>query len=252
MIELENIVHCYEGEKEVLSSVSFSFEMGQSIGVLGPNGAGKSTLLKVMLGLEKAMSGKVLYDGKSIQEMHGKIAYIPQSFSIDTQFPITASQVIEMGFTVENGWFKRVSREQRQRALAVLKELELMDLKDRQIGELSGGQRQRVFLARALVQKAELYFFDEPFAALDEKSEEIIVKQMRHLTDDNKTLIVIHHDLLNSKEYFDALLFLNKRAVAFGPSDEVFTRQVINNTFYNTALFDEVMRLSQQKGVGAL
>lgn len=250
MIQVSDLTHFYDGVNAALSDVHFTFDMGQSIGILGPNGAGKSTLLKVMLGFETPVSGKVLYDGKSIQEMRGKIAYIPQSFSVDAQFPITLLQVVEMGFSVENGWFKRVTVQQKKKALETLERLELTHLADRQINELSGGQRQRMFLARALVQEAKLYFFDEPFAALDEKSEELIVAEMRQLTDAGKTLIVIHHDLLNSKEYFDSLLFLNTRSVAFGKSDDVFTREVIDSTFYNVDLFDEVLRLTLEKEQG--
>ena len=132
----------------------------------------------------------------------------------------------------------------------MIERLELTKLMNRQISELSGGQRQRMFLARALVQEAKLYFFDEPFVALDEKSEELIVREMRRLTEAKKTLIVIHHDLLNSKEYFDSLLFLNTRSVAFGKSEEVFTREVIDSTFYNADLFDEVLRLTLEKRQG--
>ena len=102
---------------------------------------------------------------------------------------------------------------------------------DRQIGNLSGGQQQRVFLARALAQESSVYLMDEPFAGVDAVTEKTIVSIMRNMKKEGKTLLVVHHDLSSAKEYFDQLLLLNMRKVAFGPTSKVYTHELLQKTY---------------------
>lgn len=101
----------------------------------------------------------------------------------------------------------------------------------RQIGALSGGQQQRVFLARALAQDSDLYLMDEPFAGVDAATETAIIELLKDLRSRGKTVIVVHHDLQSAREYFDMLLLLNMRLVAFGPTPEVFTTELLQKTY---------------------
>ena len=101
----------------------------------------------------------------------------------------------------------------------------------RQISNLSGGQQQRVFLARALAQESDIYFMDEPFAGVDAATEAAIVDLMHELKEKGKTLLVVHHDLPTAKEYFDMLLLLNMRVVAFGNTPEVFNVELLQKTY---------------------
>ena len=101
----------------------------------------------------------------------------------------------------------------------------------RQIANLSGGQQQRVFLARALAQESDLYLMDEPFAGVDAATESAIVELLREIRDQGKTLIVVHHDLGTAREYFDMMLLLNMRVVAFGKTKEVFTGDLLQKTY---------------------
>lgn len=107
----------------------------------------------------------------------------------------------------------------------------MSDLANRQISQLSGGQQQRTFLARALVQDADLYLMDEPFAAVDAATEKAIVEILRDMRKAGKTAIVIHHDLPTVPEYFDAVVLLNMRVVASGPTKDVFTRENLERTY---------------------
>jgi manganese/zinc/iron transport system ATP- binding protein len=104
-------------------------------------------------------------------------------------------------------------------------------LAHRQISQLSGGQQQRVFLARALAQDANLYFMDEPFAAVDAATEKAIVNILRELRGGGKTALVVHHDLQTVAEYFDWVILLNMRVVAVGPTADVFTPENLQKTY---------------------
>jgi manganese/zinc/iron transport system ATP- binding protein len=101
----------------------------------------------------------------------------------------------------------------------------------RQINQLSGGQQQRVFLARALAQDASLYFMDEPFVGVDAMTEKAIVTLLRNLREQNKTVIVVHHDLDSAPEYFDWAVLLNVKLIASGPFESVYTSENLRRTY---------------------
>ena len=112
-----------------------------------------------------------------------------------------------------------------------LSRVHLQDFAHRQISQLSGGQQQRVFLARALAQEADLYFMDEPFAGVDAATETAIIAVLRELRDQGKTILAVHHDLPTARQYFDSLLLLNMNVVAFGPTAQVFTAELLQKTY---------------------
>ncbi len=149
--------------KPVLWDVAFEIPPGSLVGVVGPNGAGKSTLLKAVLDLLPRVSGRVRFFGGSFTEHRARVGYVPQRESVDWDFPIDALEVVAMGLYRQIGWFRRVNGRHRERALQALERVGIADLAHRQISQLSGGQQQRTFLARALVQDADLYLMDEPF-----------------------------------------------------------------------------------------
>ena len=107
----------------------------------------------------------------------------------------------------------------------------MLPFADRQIGRLSGGQQQRVFLARALAQESDLYFMDEPFAGVDAVTEKAIIEVLRELKSQGKSLVVVHHDLSTAREYFDQLVLLNMRLIAFGKVEDTFTRDLLQKTY---------------------
>ena len=235
IIKVEDLTVAYE-DKPVLWDIELEVKKGVLMAVVGPNGAGKSTLIKTMLDLIKPITGEVRFYGEKYSKVRDKIAYVPQRGSVDWDFPTTVFDVVEMGRYGKVGWLKRVGKIDKEKTREAIKMVEMEEFSDRQISQLSGGQQQRVFLARALVQEADIYFMDEPFQGVDNKTEKSIIKILKKLRDENKTVIVVHHDLQTVKEYFDYVTFINVSVVASGPVEEIFTPENIEKTYKNKKL----------------
>ena len=213
--------------KIVLTNIYLDLEPGKVYGVIGPNGAGKSTLFKAILGLIDLNAGKILIQGKTIEEQRKSVVYVPQRDEVDWQFPATVLDIVLMGRYPWKKMFERLNQKDKDLAMAALKDVGIAHLKDRQIGELSGGQQQRVFIARALCQGAEVFLLDEPFVGVDITTEEKIIDILKRLAGEGKTLLVVHHDLSSVEEYFDKVILLNQRLIAFGDTATTFTQENI-------------------------
>ena len=233
IIEVEDMTVAYH-IKPVLWDVDLYIPKGVLMAIVGPNGAGKSTLIKAMLDLIKPISGNVLFNGASYKSQRKHIGYVPQSESVDWDFPADALDVVMMGRYGELGWLKRPKAKDKELAMEALEKLGMGEYADRQISQLSGGQQQRVFLARALVQEADIYFMDEPLKGVDAKTEGAIIELLKELRDQGKTLIVVHHDLQTVEEYFDWVVLLNTQIIASGPVEEAFTDENIRKTYRST------------------
>lgn len=236
-ISIEQLTVAYDA-KPVLWNTTVQFSKGKLIAIVGPNGAGKSTLLKAMLDFIDPVTGQVNYhvsgqDASDYQQVKNHIAYVPQNNSVDWDFPATVLDVVLMGRYGHLGWFKRPSKKDKEMAKQTLLKVGMPTFANRQISQLSGGQRQRVFLARALTQEAEIYIMDEPLAGVDMKTEGIIMKLLRKLVKNGKTVLVVHHDLQTVEEYFDEVVFLNQKIIASGPVKEVFTEKHIEETYHH-------------------
>ena len=229
-LEIHDLTVAYH-KRPVLWGVDVEVPAGQLVGVIGPNGAGKSTLIKAAMGLLPVSSGWVKVFGQPVKDNLRRVGYVPQRESVDWDFPVSVMDVVLMGRYGHLGLFKRPRKEDREVARECLEKVKRLPYADRQISNLSGGQQQRVFLARALAQESDLYFMDEPFAGVDAATEAAIVTILQELKDQGKTLLVVHHDLPTAKTYFDSLLLLNMRVVAFGPTEEVFNYDLLQSTY---------------------
>jgi manganese/zinc/iron transport system ATP- binding protein len=218
-------------DQPVLWDVDLAVPEGVLLAVVGPNGAGKTTLIKAMLGLVEPAAGRTLIYGRPYAEQRRLVAYVPQRGSVDWDFPTSVLDVVTMGLYGRLGWFRRPGRSEREAALRALEQVGMEELAGRQIAQLSGGQQQRVFLARALVQDAEVYLMDEPFQGVDATTERAIVTLLQELRAAGKTLLVVHHDLQTVPEYFDWALLLNVRRIAAGPVETVFTEENLRLTY---------------------
>ena len=207
--------------KPVLWDIDLDISSARMTAVIGPNGAGKSTLIKTVLGLIKPVSGTVTIFGKPLADVRDRIAYVPQRNAVDWDFPTDSLDVVTMGTYGKLGWFRRPGKAEHEAAMAALERVGMADFARRQISQLSGGQQQRVFLARALVQSADLLFMDEPLAGVDTVTEETILQIMLELKGQGKALVVVHHDLQTVRAVFDECVVLNVRLVAAGPAAEV-------------------------------
>lgn len=221
-------------KNKVLNDVRFDVQPGTLTSIVGPNGAGKSTLLKVMLDLHPRLSGSVQFFGTNYSKAKSRIGYVPQRGSVDWDFPTNALDVVLMGLYGKIGWLKWPKRMHRDLAMGALEEMGMAAFADRQISQLSGGQQQRVFLARALVQDADLYFLDEPLAGVDAATERAIMDTLKVLKNKGRTVMVVHHDLQTVEDYFDQVLMLNRSVVAHGATAEAFTRENIFRTYGGT------------------
>jgi manganese/zinc/iron transport system ATP- binding protein len=217
--------------KPVLWDIDLDFPKGKLTGLVGPNGAGKSTLIKAVLDLVPKASGRVTVFGQPYQRQRHLVSYVPQRESVDWDFPVNALDVVTMGVYGKIGWFRPVRKPHRELAMAALERVGMADYARRQISHLSGGQQQRIFLARALVQDAEIYFMDEPFAGVDAATEKAIIHLLHDLRSAGKTVAVVHHDLQTVSDYFDHLIMLNMRVVAAGPTREIFNRENLRKTY---------------------
>ncbi len=237
--------------KPVLWDVSLEIPPGKLVGILGPNGAGKSTLIKAVMELIPKAAGRIKIFGAPYRKQRQRVGYVPQRESVDWDFPVDALDVVTMGLYGQLGWFRPVQRKHRREARGALDRVGISDLAHRQISELSGGQQQRTFLARALVQNADLYLMDEPFAAVDAATEQAIVQILQDMRAQGKTVIVVHHDLQTAASYFDYILLLNMRVVAFGPTEEVFTTANLQKTYGGRlTLLEEAAHAMGRRGRG--
>jgi manganese/zinc/iron transport system ATP- binding protein len=220
-VEVEDLTVAYR-EQPVLWDVDLSVPRGVLLAVVGPNGAGKTTLLRTVLGLVTPVAGSVRVFGGPVESRRLRIGYVPQRGSVDWDFPTNVFDVVQMGTYGRLGWLRRPGAAERAATLAALEKVGMADLARRQISQLSGGQQQRVFLARALVQDADLYIMDEPFQGVDATTERAIVTLLHELRAAGKTVIAVHHDLSTVREYFDWVAVLNVRLIAAGPVAETF------------------------------
>lgn len=235
----------------VLWDVSLEIPQGMLTAIVGPNGAGKSTFIKAALGLVTPISGKVEFFGAPLKQQQLRVGYVPQRESVDWDFPITVRDLVLMGRYGRLGLFKRVREADRAAVEHYLNAVDMLSYADRQISQLSGGQQQRVFLARALAQEADLYFMDEPFAGVDQSTETIIVNLLKQLQKNGKTVFVVHHDLTTVTAYFDWIIMLNMMLISYGPISEAYNEEALSRTYgKGYALFEEVIKLSQQRSIG--
>ncbi|HYG22399.1 MAG TPA: metal ABC transporter ATP-binding protein [Verrucomicrobiae bacterium] len=229
-LEIHDLTVSYH-KKPVLWGIDLAVPKGKLVGIVGPNGAGKSTLIKAAMGMIPINSGWIKVFGEPLKSNLRRIGYVPQRESVDWDFPVSVMDVVMMGRYGKLGLLRRPSRKDREVALDCLEKVKMLPYANRQISNLSGGQQQRVFLARALAQESDLYFMDEPFAGVDAATESAIIALLHELRDQGKTLLVVHHDLPSAREYFDMLLLLNMRVVAFGGTEEVFTYELLQKTY---------------------
>jgi manganese/zinc/iron transport system ATP- binding protein len=236
-------------ENPVLWDIDLSIPTGTLTSIIGPNGAGKSTLLKAILGLVPVAAGTIEIFGHSSPEQRKLVGYVPQRGSVDWNFPTSALDVVTMGTYGQLGWIKRPGKRERERALNCLDQVGMADFANRQISQLSGGQQQRVFLARALVQDAQLYFMDEPFVGVDAATESAIINLLKALRNDGKTVVCVHHDLESAPDYFDYAVLLNVHLIASGPMGDVFTPENLTKTYGGSLNVINVARRIAETGV---
>lgn len=221
------------GDVVALDDVHLDLQPGRVCALIGMNGSGKSTLLKSVVGLVRPTAGTVLVDGETPARARrrGTLAYVPQSEDVDWRFPVSVRDVVMMGRYGRQGPTRRPRAEDRAAVADALERVDLVDLADRQIGRLSGGQRKRAFVARGIAQDAGILLLDEPFAGVDKPSEATIVRLLRDLAAEGRTVLVTTHDLASVAALADEAVLLLRRVLVHGTPAEVLTPENLSRAF---------------------
>lgn len=206
------------GEVLALDDISLTVESGRVTGLIGMNGSGKSTLFKTIMGLVRPDRGSVLLDGADPTRARksGAVGYVPQSEDVDWAFPVSVRDVVMMGRYGHQGPLRRTRPADHAAVDEALERVELSDYAARQIGQLSGGQKKRAFVARGIAQGARIMLLDEPFAGVDKRSEATIVRLLRELADDGRTILVSTHDLHALPQLADDAVLLLRKVLFHG------------------------------------
>jgi zinc transport system ATP-binding protein len=201
-------------QQSVLHDINLSIEKEDFMAIIGPNGGGKSTLLKVILGLVNPDAGEVKVFGREPKKARDLMGYLSQNLSFDPDFPINVFDTVLSGRY--HGLFNNYSNDDRTAVLQALKDVDMQDLKDRQISKLSGGQMQRVFIARAIVREPKLLLMDEPMASVDPAMQHSFYELMSRLKD-KMAIVLVSHDVGAVSTHVDKIVCLNRDLFYHGP-----------------------------------
>ena len=230
VVELRGVT-CGYGGVPAVEHANLKIARGDFVGLLGPSGSGKTTLLKTILGSADVYEGEVLVDGRPIKERPPTIGYVPQLETIDWEFPVTVEQVVMMGMIRRNRFFPRFRKEEKEHAYSIMERLGIADFGKRHIRQLSGGQQQRVFLARALVSNPTLLLLDEPTSGVDIKTRDEVMHLLDELNHQDITILLTTHEINAVAAHLPWVVCLNGRIVAEGPPSDVFTPEILKETY---------------------
>ncbi|GAA2853637.1 manganese ABC transporter ATP-binding protein [Actinoplanes cyaneus] len=220
----------YQGTP-VLTHVDLELAPGQTVALVGPNGAGKSTLIKSILGLVPVLAGAATVLGDHPAAARGRAGYVPQTDTLDADFPVSVRQVVMMGRYRRIGWWRPAGKDDRRAVSEALDRVGLAGRAGHRFGTLSGGQRQRVLLARAIASEPRLLLLDEPFNGVDAVSQDAIVRVLRDLTGSGTALVISTHDLQVARDLADLVCLINGRQWAAGPPAATLTEQNLRRTY---------------------
>ena len=231
-IEFEAATLGYGGAPAV-EDASLRIERGAFAGIVGPSGAGKTTLLRALLGGVPHRRGRVTVLGRDVRPGRpGQgIGYVPQIQTVDWNFPVTVNEVVLLGRAMRTGPWPWPRRRDTREAERILDRLGIGGLRRRHIRELSGGQQQRVFLARALLAEPEILLLDEPTSGVDIKTRDEVLHLLGEINAEGVTIVITTHELNAVAAHLPEVICVNRRIVAQGDPEDVFTPDVLSRTY---------------------
>ncbi len=217
LLEIKNLNFSY-GKNKIIDNLNLKVNENDFLAILGPNGAGKTTLFKLILGLIKADEGDILVNGKNANEQLNLIGYVPQYSTCEKDFPISVFEAVLTGRLKRK--FHKYTDEDKKMAIESLRKMDILDLKERQIGELSGGQMQRMLVARAICKKPKLLLLDEPMANVDNTTEKKFYEYLKELNKE-MAIVLITHDVGLMASQIKQVACLNKKIYYHGSIKEM-------------------------------
>lgn len=211
------------------------FARGSMTAVVGPNGAGKSTLLKGLTGLLPPLGGRIERGRLRTSQM----AYLPQQAEIDRNFPMTVLDIVALGLWHSVGMFGGLKQENWRQARKALAAVSLEGFERRSIANLSAGQFQRVLFARLLLQDCPVILLDEPFAAVDTRTTDDLLKLVHRWHAEDRTIIVVLHDLEQVRAFFPRTLLLAREPIGWGETAEILTPENLQRARRLSEAWDE-------------
>ena len=230
------------GGVPVVEGVEFSLQAGQICVVLGHNGAGKSTFVKALLGLQSPLNGRFKWRNDKPAHM----SYLGQRLEFDGQFPIRVKDLVTMGAWHGLGLLSTIDDHKSELVASALAKTKLTDMADRPVYECSAGQLQRCFFARAMVQDAPVLLLDEPFTAMDQATEALLVDLILSWRDEGRAIVMVLHDLTTTRGLADTVLLLGEGRACFGPSTDVLTAENLQTYGYLSQLQAKWLISSEQ------
>ena len=229
----QDVTVTYRNGNTGLLNANFKIPTGTISALVGVNGAGKSTLFKAIMGFLPMQNGSIRILGNSVQAALKKniVAYVPQSEEVDWTFPVLVKDVVMMGRYGHMNFFRHPKKSDQDAVIDALQRVNMLEFSSNQIGELSGGQRKRVFLARALAQNGKVILLDEPFTGVDVQTEDAIIKLLREMRSEGRVMLVSTHNLGSVPEFCDQTILVNKKIIAYGPTETTFTHKNLETTF---------------------
>lgn len=231
LVRFEGVTCGYDGAP-VLRDVDLTIGQGAFVGIVGPSGAGKTTLLRAMVGAVPRVEGRITVGGRAVGfGSTPNVGWVPQLETVDWNFPATVREVVLMGRWSNRPWRAWPSRADRALVDRMLERLGIGGLGDRHIRMLSGGQQQRVFLARAMIGGPDLLLLDEPTSGVDIKTRDDVLHLLADLNGDGMTIVLTTHELNSVAAHLPWVVCINRRLIAEGDPDEIFTSAILGQTY---------------------
>jgi zinc/manganese transport system ATP-binding protein len=231
LVRFERVTCGYDGEP-VLRDLDLTIAQGAFVGIVGPSGAGKTTLLRAMVGAVPRVEGRITVAGGEVGfGSTPNVGWVPQLETVDWNFPATVREVVLMGRWSNRPWRAWPSRSDRLLVDQMLERLGIGGLGDRHIRMLSGGQQQRVFLARAMIGEPDLLLLDEPTSGVDIKTRDDVLHLLADLNRDGMTIVLTTHELNSVAAHLPWVVCVNRRLIAEGDPDEIFTSPILGETY---------------------
>ena len=245
MLEARTLTLGYNGQT-LIAPFDFTLKAGQVTAVIGHNGAGKSTLARTVLGLQPPPSGQLYWTGGKPSH----IAYIGQSNDLDHQFPMRVRDIVAMGVWRELGFWSAIDGIRSRRISEALARTGLAGMADRPLYECSSGQLQRCFFARAIAQDAPVLLLDEPFTAIDQKTEARLYEIIEEWREEGRAVLIILHDISSVLTLSDHCLLLGAGNAIFGETSQIITAENLIAYQYMTEKQAQFLTLSKAGGAG--